>query len=1108
MDLKSRLAVAFKGASQNKKMREYYAAHYETTAIDTNSIVYETRDGRSIVDSPYAIFLELIGNAEYHNLKHTWIVTDDADIKRAIPDEYLGRVNFVQRGTKEYLDTLLSAHYVVSNSTLESFFKKRDGQVYINTWHGTPLKHMGFDTNFDADSSKNVLRNLLMADYVVSPNSHTTKIFADGYKLRGIYPGKILEMGYPRIDQTLRTSKNDEVNKLSELGLDIDKAKPVLLYTPTWKGSNVSAANDDIEQLINETLALAAKVGDEFNVLIKVHPFVYGSIRDDERVANRLVPDWMDPNEVLAAVDLLVTDYSSIFFDYLVTDKPIIFYSWDKDLYDAQRGMYFTTEELPGPTAENFTQLVDMIRNRNKYLPEFADRYSVMKNKIVPYDDGQVTKRLIGYVFGHQKADEIKVVDVNSTKTKLVLYPGGMMDNGITTSFLNLTDNIDYDKYDVTVLMEVPNRQEKRKNIARMNSNVRPMFRFGNNILTRNEERLNNHFMEHGVAQNERSEFPLAGYQRESERLMANLEFDVAIDFSGYSYFWGRHILGINAKRHMAFMHNDLYADAHREVNGQFPMLRNLGGLFSIYYMFDKLLSVSPMTRDVNAEKLAKFVKPGQMKYVINTINVDKILNNKDETTDTKEALIVSRSSMIFKKDESVDVFTNIPAIIAKDSTLLNVKAHDAVTVYAEYSFNNQRFLKVAINHAYVGWILDGNLKDAPLKIISEQKVNLVGTVSRYLGSPIRKSLTADDANAVLRAKASQLKGQYVFADKHAVTDGGQYLHIKYLGKSLGWIAARTIQRKHAFSSLSPLNLYFASKQAKLDKQLKIGVSDAIYKSEPKFYSTVSPVVDNQVWTEAPDTTGSTEIGLLSDIKPNVFIVTEVVLVGGKKYARLESNNRVVGYTSVANLLGITEDEYNNKANHDDEVKSVMPEFDVSGQAIPDFDSNYFNVVTMGRLSPEKNQTSLIKGFAEFLKKHPNSRLYLLGKGPLLPELMETIKTTGVGKNVYLLGHIDGPFNFLKQTDLFILPSLYEGQPMVLLEALTLGMKLLVSNIPANIQVVGKDEKYGQLINGTSSEDIAAGLERFVDDKPVFDKFDYKKYNAGAIESFYDEITE
>jgi CDP-glycerol glycerophosphotransferase len=1106
MDLKSRLAVAFKGASQNKKMREYYAAHYETNSIDEDSIVYETRDGRSIVDSPYAIFLELIGNPEYQNLKHTWIVTDDADIKRAIPDEYLGRVNFVQRGTKEYLDTLLAAHYVVSNSTLESFFKKRNGQVYINTWHGTPLKHMGFDTNFDADSSKNVLRNLLMADYVVSPNAHTTKIFSDGYKLRGIYPGKILEMGYPRIDQTLRTSKNNEVDKLSGLGLDIDETKPVLLYTPTWKGSNVSAANDDIEQLINETLALAAKVGDEFNVLIKVHPFVYGSIRDDKRVANRLVPDWMDPNEVLAAVDLLVTDYSSIFFDYLVTDKPIIFYSWDKDLYDAQRGMYFTTEELPGPTAENFNQLVEMIRNRDKYLPAFADRYSVMKNKIVPYDDGQVTKRLVDFVFGHQNVDGIKIIDVNSTKTKIVLYPGGMMDNGITTSFLNLTDNIDYDKYDVTVLMEVPNRQEKRKNIARMNSNVRPMFRFGNNILTKNEERLNNHFMEHGVAQNERPEFPLTGYQRESERLMANLEFDVAIDFSGYSYFWGRHILGINAKRHMAFMHNDLYADAHREVNGQFPMLRNLEGLFSIYYMFDKLLSVSPMTRDVNAKKLAKFVKPEQMKYVINTINVDKILNNKDEATDAKEVLIVRRSSMIFKVDEAVDVFTNIPAIIAHDSTPLNVKANDTVTVYAEYSFDNQRFLKVAINHAYVGWILDGNLKDAPLKIISEKKVNLVGTVSRYLGSPIRKSLTADDANINLRAKASQLKGQYVFADKHVVTDSGQYLHIKYLGKSLGWIAARTIQRKHAFSSASPLNFYFASKQAKLDKQLKIGISDTIYKSEPKFYSIVSPVVDNQLWTEAPGTTGSTEIGLLSDIKPNVFTVTEIVLASGKKYARLESNNRVVGYTAVANLLAITEEEYNIKANHIDEVKSVMPEFDVSGQVIPEFDSNYFNVVTMGRLSPEKNQISLINGFAEFLKSNPNSRLYLLGKGPLLPELMETIKANGVGKNVYLLGHIDGPFNFLKQTDLFILPSLYEGQPMVLLEALTLGMKLLVSNIPANIQVVGKDEKYGQLINGTSSEDIAAGLNRFVTDKPVFEKFDYQKYNAGAVESFYDEI--
>jgi CDP-glycerol glycerophosphotransferase len=484
--------------------------------------------------------------------------------------------------------------------------------------------------------------------------------------------------------------------------------------------------------------------------------------------------------------------------------------------------MYFTTEELPGPTAENFTQLVEMIRNRNKYLPAFADRYSVMKNKIVPYDDGHVTKRLVDFVFGHLNVDGIKVVDVNSTKTKIVLYPGGMMDNGITTSFLNLTDNIDYDKYDVTVLMEVPNRQEKRKNIARMNSNVRPMFRFGNNILTKNEERLNNHFMEHGVAQNERSEFPLAGYQRESERLMANLEFDVAIDFSGYSYFWGRHILGINAKRHMAFMHNDLYADAHREVNGQFPMLRNLGGLFSIYYMFDKLLSVSPMTRDVNAEKLAKFVTPEQMKYVINTINVDKIIHNKDEKTEDQGPLVIRQYSMIFENDGVISVFINISAIIKGDSGSMQVHNGDAVTVYAEYNYDGRTYLKVAINHAYVGWIIDYGLKTAPIKIISEEKVHLVGTVSRYLNSPIRKSLSNENANVELKGKAKQLKGQYVFADRIAVTDAGKYLHVKYDGKNVGWIAERVVQRKHTFSAVSPLNIYFALKQANMKKRTRL----------------------------------------------------------------------------------------------------------------------------------------------------------------------------------------------------------------------------------------------------------------------------------------------
>ena len=160
----------------------------------------------------------------------------------------------------------------------------------------------------------------------------------------------------------------------------------------------------------------------------------------------------------------------------------------------------------------------------------------------------------------------------------------------------------------------------------------------------------------------------------------------------------------------------------------------------------------------------------------------------------------------------------------------------------------------------------------------------------------------------------------------------------------------------------------------------------------------------------------------------------------------------------------------------------------------------------MGRLSPEKNQKNLIEAFAEFRLENPKSRLYILGKGPLEKELIQCIKDTNQEGSVFMLGHLSSPFNFIKETDLFVLPSYYEGQPMVLLESMTLGMKILASNIPANINVLGQDEEYGLLTKGTSSEDIKNGLLRAWSYKGIFTSFDPYRYNQEAIESFYKEI--
>ncbi|WP_311315246.1 MULTISPECIES: CDP-glycerol glycerophosphotransferase family protein [unclassified Bacillus (in: firmicutes)] len=112
----------------------------------------------------------------------------------------------------------------------------KSDQIYINTWHGTPLKNMGFDISGNPSVSQNVVRNFLSADFTFSPNAHTTNIFTHSYKLSGLYKGEIIEEGYPRIDLTLNTNPGEYKDYLRTLGLKISDAKENIFICPDLEG--------------------------------------------------------------------------------------------------------------------------------------------------------------------------------------------------------------------------------------------------------------------------------------------------------------------------------------------------------------------------------------------------------------------------------------------------------------------------------------------------------------------------------------------------------------------------------------------------------------------------------------------------------------------------------------------------------------------------------------------------------------------------------------------------------------------------------------------------------------------------------------------------------
>lgn len=990
--------------SKQQRMMQYYVQNYEKIQLQENTILYEVRDGQTIVDSPFSFYKKMISDERFLNYTHIWVIDRLENPALQNIDRDNARVKVVVRQSKQYFYWLLAAKFLVNSSTFPNFFIKKEKQIYINTWHGTPLKTMGYNIPGDPSQSQNVVRNFLMADYLLSANPLMTKMYQNDYKLNGIFAGKIIEEGYPRIDWTVKYGKNNVFKDFDELNLTFDPSFQSILYCPTWKGKKITKTNDDIEQIIQETLYLKEKFSGKYNFFIKVHPFIYHQVAKNQRVKDFLIPDSFDANKCLAGIDILITDYSSIFFDFLVTKKPILFYVWDNDIYAHERGSSIEENELPGPVAYTVQDIIAFVENISSIKEKYQTKYDALRQTIVSKDDGYATERYLEYIFLGKSSQELKIIYPNREKEHILFFPGRMKNNGITSSFLNLVSNLDYSAFDVSILIANPLTKEELKNVKLIPTECRLLFRPGKHAYTFLETITDYYFESFGVHAFSRKFYPKNAYVREMKRLLGNSSvFKVAIDFSGYSFFWGKFIAAVNSNKKVVFQHNDLLSDSRRTVNGKQPHKTNLKSLFSIYQLFDRILSVSQETMEINKKNLAQYIRPEQVGVVRNSLNIHKIVNSEVDETFEEDVISIQRETvhLTIRKDSVFDIYPQISSLLNKDYRATHITHNDALRSVARYTHQGKTYYKLIINDMYQGWINSENVKSIVKSKVDLSNVQLIGTIN-VSSDPVFYA----DLNQIQNGLALPLNKTYVFLAKKTVGLNDDYFLAENEKGALGWIKSSSITNIHHLGKFSVLKWVFLSRNPK--------------------YSLVNPA-------ETP-----------------------------------------------------------NETRKEKSVPLISPE--------------NFNFVTMGRLSPEKNQINLVRAFSTVVTSFPNARLFILGNGELRKELISLIQALDLQDHVWLLGHVDNPGYLLKQCDLFVLPSYYEGQPMVLLEGLTLGMKILASNIPANRSVIGSD--YGFYINGTDAETIAESLveqiQKGFPNAPR--KFDPYAYNQSVLGEFYEEI--
>lgn len=351
-------------------------------------VMFESFHAKQYSDNPRAIYEYM--NKFHKDYKLLWSIDPSAEeMFREL------QVPYVVRYTWEWFKTFPRAKYWVNNVRLPGWMSKPKNTIYVQTWHGTPLKKLGVDieevhmpgTQTDT-YKKNFIAETRKWDYLVSPNPYATEILTRAFDFRG----KVIESGYPRNDVLAIPSESHICSVKEKLG--IPKEKKVMLYAPTWRDDEFYQRGKYKFKFQFDMEAWQQEFGDEWVLLSRMHYLVVENF--DFSAYEGMVYDvssYPDIRDLYLISDLMITDYSSVFFDYAILDRPVIFFMYDLEKYrDTLRGFYIDIEhEAPGPIAQTEEELFQAIRQ----LTQSPPTSNAFKEKFSSLEDGQATQRVV-----------------------------------------------------------------------------------------------------------------------------------------------------------------------------------------------------------------------------------------------------------------------------------------------------------------------------------------------------------------------------------------------------------------------------------------------------------------------------------------------------------------------------------------------------------------------------------------------------------------------------------------------------------------------------------------------------------------------------------------
>lgn len=370
---------------------------YEHTFIHKplleDCILFESFFGKSYSDSPKYIY-EYLAQNHPGRYKFVWVI-DKKNTR--IPYQH----KEIRRYGIRYAYYLARSKYFVFNGRQPQWVKKREGNIFLQTWHGIPLKKLVFDLE-DINSAspkykQQVYKQQQVWDYLIAPNEFCSQTFRRCF----LFENTMLETGYPRND-ILHRSDRDIIAGRVKSRLRIPKDKKVILYAPTWRDDEYYTIGQYKFELQLNLEHMKQELGGEYVILLRTHYFIADSLNVSSYKGFAYnMSRYDDISELYLISDILITDYSSVFFDYANLKRPMLFFTYDLEKYrDVLRGFYFDIEkEVPGPLLFTTQEVIDAVKNIDQIASDYSQRYFEFYYRFCEWEDGHAAEKVVKSVF-------------------------------------------------------------------------------------------------------------------------------------------------------------------------------------------------------------------------------------------------------------------------------------------------------------------------------------------------------------------------------------------------------------------------------------------------------------------------------------------------------------------------------------------------------------------------------------------------------------------------------------------------------------------------------------------------------------------------------------